>query len=267
MKRLVLGAVFALAAACHSRSSDAIVPVVDAAAVSAAPAASIAPASKSTSPATAVLREERTVTVDGVEETWRLEWRRPPLPSCMGDDWYTCPCNGEEFGEKGSLDLVRARPGEGEERLSLDALFEERDATLPRWQVDERERKSLKVPTQPELQKRALVKVMNVADYDHDGRATEFPLQVGSTPCGHQASVLVGIDRKNPKLHVFLASTTTKDDWMVLRPTEWDKVKEKVPQEFVELACGDHGSDEENSVRVTADDAGLHLTRSSGKCP
>lgn len=259
--------VCALAAACHSRSSDATAPMIDAAAESAAPAASAAPAPTSTSPATAVVREETTVTVDGVDETWRLEWRRPPLPSCMGDDWYTCPCNGEEFGEKGSLDLVRARPGAGEERLNLDALFEERDATLPRWQVSDKERKSLKVPTQLELQKRPLVKLMNVGDYDHDGRATEFTLQVSSTPCGHQASVLVGIDRRNPKLHVFLESTTTKDDWMVLRPTEWDKVKEKVPQEFVEVACGDHGADEENTVRVTADDAGLHLTHASGKCP
>ncbi|HEX7665285.1 MAG TPA: hypothetical protein VF407_12260, partial [Polyangiaceae bacterium] len=137
----------------------------------------------------------------------------------------------------------------------------------PRWQVDDKERKSLKVPAQAALQQRPIVKVMNVADYDHDGRATEFTLQVGSTPCGHQASVLVGIDKKNPRLHVFVNSTTTKDDWITLRPSEWEKVKEKVPQEFVEVACGDHGADEEQRVQVSGGASGLHLTNSSTKCP
>ena len=206
------------------------------------------------------------MTIDGVAEAWRLEWRRPPIPNCMGEEWYTCPCNGEEFGEKGDLDLVRQRPGEPEDRLGLNALFDDRDAVLPRWAPTERERKTLKVPSQADLQTRPLVSLLKFGDYDHDGRATEFLLQVESTPCGHQASVVVGVDRKNPKLHVF-SSVEALKDFLTLRPSEWEKVKTKLPQDFVETSCGDHGSDEEDSVTISIDAAGLHAEPHQKACP
>lgn len=214
----------------------------------------------------AVPREETKVTVDGVVETWRLEWRHPPVPTCMGDDWYTCPCSGFELGEKGDLDLVRERAGAPEERLGLDPFFENGDAILPRWAPTDKERKDLKVPTQAELQKRPLVKVMNLGDYDHDGRATEMVLQIGAGPCGHREAAVVGIDRKNPKLHVF-ASVEAPKDLLLLRPSEWEKAKAKLPQDFVELACGDHGSDEEDTLSLSVDAAGLHAKASRKPCP
>ncbi len=62
-----------------------------------------------------VVREEHAVTVGSAQESWRLEWRNPPklvcFPGTQHDDWYTCPCAGFQFAERGKLDLVRRYPG------------------------------------------------------------------------------------------------------------------------------------------------------------
>ena len=44
---------------------------------------------------------------------------------------------------------------------------------------------------------------MPLGDYDRDGRATEFVLQVDAGPCGHDTSLVVGISRDTPRLHAF----------------------------------------------------------------
>jgi hypothetical protein len=221
---------------------------------------------KSKSPPDAVVRESATVSVDGVDESWRLEWRHPPLPECMGDDWYTCPCAGFELGEKGDLDLVRQRPNAPEERLGLDSLFEDRDAKLPRWMPNETERAKLTVPSQASLQKRALVPVMKFADYDHDGRATEFVLQIAAFPCGHTTSVVVGIDKNKPKLHIF-SSVEAPKDWLTLESrSDWEKVRGPLPVTLVEVTCGDHGAEDEESVQISADAKGLHAEQRKKNC-
>jgi len=221
---------------------------------------------KSKSPVDAVVRESATVSVEGVDESWRLEWRHPPLPECMGDDWYTCPCAGFEFGEKGDLDLVRQKPNAPEERLALNSLFEERDARLARWQVNEAERNKLAVPSQAALQKRPLVSLMKFGDYDHDGRATEFVLQIAAFPCGHTTSVVVGIDKNKPKLHIFSSFEESKD-WLTLESrSDWEKVRGPLPVTLVEVSCGDHGAEDEESIQISADAKGLHTERRKKSC-
>jgi hypothetical protein len=221
---------------------------------------------KSKSPPDAVVRESVTVSVDGVDEAWRLEWRHPPLPECMSDDWYTCPCAGFELGEKGDLDLVRQKPNAPEERLSLDALYEDRDAKLPRWAPTQAERDTLAVPSQASLQTRPLVQVMKLGDYDHDGRATEFVLQIAAFPCGHTTSVVVGIDKNNPKLHIF-SSVEQPKDWLTLESrSDWEKVRGQLPVTLVEVSCGDHGADQEEGVQISADAKGLHAEHKTKPC-
>ena len=221
---------------------------------------------KSGSPPDAVVREEAKVTIDGVDESWRLEWRHTPLPECMSDDWYTCPCAGLEFGEKGDLDLVRLRPGLPEDRLALNALFEDRDAKLARWAPTGAERDKLVVPSQASLQKRPPVQIMKFDDYDHDGRATEFVLQIAAFPCGHTTSVVIGVDKKYPKLHIFSSFEAAKD-WLTLESrSDWEKVRGPLPVTLVEWNCGDHGSDAEESVQISADARGLHTTRRKKDC-
>ncbi|HEX7600595.1 MAG TPA: hypothetical protein VF316_03275 [Polyangiaceae bacterium] len=218
-------------------------------------------------PTAAVVREEKEVDVEGVKETWRLEWKAAPVPTCIDDSFYTCPCAGFAYGEKGDLDLVRARLGEPEERLRLNALFLESDAVIPRWAPSDAERKSLVAAKLADLASRPLVTVMKLGDYDHDGRATEFVLQVGAIPCGHQQTVVVGIDKKNPHLHALGTAEKPGAPVVFEHVADWEKVRGKLPVTLVETPCGDHGADEDTRVTVSADAQGLHVATSATKCP
>ena len=62
-----------------------------------------------------IIREERNIVIDGVEERWRLEWVSTPSPACappVEPGWMNCPCEGFAFGERGDLVLVRKKPGQ-----------------------------------------------------------------------------------------------------------------------------------------------------------
>ena len=75
-----------------------------------------------------VTRDERAVKVDGVEETWRLEWLGAPRLVCQPLDlsWPSCSCSGFAFGEAGGLDLVRLRDAGEIDRFHL-TLFSNAD--------------------------------------------------------------------------------------------------------------------------------------------
>ena len=72
------------------------------------------------------VREQRTLMVGGVAETWQLIWRGRPLPVCPPDDMdgsMTEPCSGLAYGEYGDLWLVRRRHGHEIERMDLKPIF------------------------------------------------------------------------------------------------------------------------------------------------
>ncbi len=217
---------------------------------------------------TAVLREEKTIEIDGVKETWRLEWIRPAAPTCMGDEALaSCPCAPFGFGEVGDLDLVRSRPGEPEDRMHLDPLFEDHDAKLRRWAPTPAEQKALKAPPLADLQARELAPLIAFGDYDHDGRATEFVLPVAAPACGHVQSVVLGIDKRNPKLHAFGTADKPGEPLVLERAGDWEKVKGKLPVELVEATCGDHGSEIETRVTISVDLSGLRAVPTEKRCP
>jgi hypothetical protein len=269
----------AVAAACSrstssssSASSSASAPAPLASSASApASAADVAPVSP---PSQAILREEKKVIVDGVTETWRLEWIRPPVPACMDSTWASCACAGFSFGEKGDLDLVRTRPGAPDERLHLSPLFDDGDARLPRWVVlpeeatQESAARLAKKPTVAEIQKRELVPVMKLADYDHDGRATEFVLQIAAYACGHTPSILVGIT-KTRGLQAFPAGDKPNEPLTLESAADWEKVKAKLPLTIASIKCGgpSAGVAEESSIKVVKTDAGLRATEEKRPCP
>jgi hypothetical protein len=228
-------------------------------------------------PADALIREERSVLVDGVAELWRLEWRSPPKAVCGPeggwDDWGMCPCAGFIFGEAGQLDLVRLRPGTPEDRLHLTPLFGAFEtpapgAVLRRWpefkgDTDRSEEDGFA----KSVRARSLAPLMELADYDHDGRATEFVLQVGAGPCGHRQAVVVGIDVRNPRLHA-LGTAERPDRPIVLQtPAAWESFRASRGQvEIEEWRCGDHGTEEEETVVLQADAKGIHAKRTKKKC-
>jgi hypothetical protein len=205
-----------------------------------------------------VLREERTVVVDGKQETWRLVWRSPPKLDCVDDSYWGCPCLGFAFGEAGRLELVRLRAGEPAEHLDLGRQ------SLRRWNPTKAEASAFGDPPPPleELQRRPVVKIMNIADYDHDGRATEFVLQTAAGPCFHTYAVLVGLERANDKLHVFHDA----EGDITISPGEWEKVRVSLPRSFVGVPCGDHGATEEARTRVWRDTNGLRTATTTRKC-
>ncbi len=217
------------------------------------------------------LREEAEVTVDGVKEKWRLEWTSTPSPSCvdekevgsLGSGSVTCSCAGFAFGEKGDLDLVRAQPGKAEERMHLGPLFDGGKARLQRWPVGNWAKTP---PSLADLAMRPLARVMKIADYDHDGRATEFVLQVDANACGHTPSVVVGISKNKPSLHAFATTDKPSEPLKLDRRSDWDKLAAKSPVSIVEVACGDHGADTETSLDLSADGE-LHAKEKTRKCP
>ena len=226
---------------------------------------------------TPTIREEHKVVVDGVEENWRLEWASPPKPACAPDDpaWSTCPCSGFAFGESGELVLVRKRPGGDEERFALTQLFagdfdapgNVGEVVLRRWDVHETDMdQSDSRDFAERVRARPLATVMRFGDYDHDGKATEFLLQVGTLPCGKQMSVAIGVSRQNPRLHAF-RTTEHPERPLVLQAWQWESLLgAKAPIKVTDWKCGDHGSDAETELELYVDTNGIHATISTYEC-
>jgi hypothetical protein len=225
-----------------------------------------------------VIREEHAVLVDGVEERWRLEWVSPPKPVCSPDDseeWRTCPCTGFAFGERGNLVLVRKKPGQADERFDLNKLFAEGldapaepgEAVLRRWDVDEKdldEKNSANFASH--VRARPNATVMRFGDYDHDGRATEFLLQVGTFPCGKKMCVAVGVSRHTPHLHVF-STVAHPERPLILQDWQWESLLRATgPIKVISWRCADHGSDTETELELSIKADGIHATNSEYQC-
>ena len=147
-----------------------------------------------------LVREEKSVAVDGATEVWRLVWKSAPGPACSADDVeaFTCPCTGFAFGEAGQIDLVRLKDGHEIDRLSLTPLFRDApvhpaEAIVQRWETHHGDITSDARQLTRRVHNRPVVSVMDLADYDHDGRSTEFFLQTGTLPCGKRVGVVIGL--------------------------------------------------------------------------
>jgi hypothetical protein len=223
------------------------------------------------------VREEHTVVVDGVEEQWRLEWAGPTHPTCAPGEpeWMTCPCSGFAFGESGNLWLVRKRPGQEDELLLLNRFFtgqfdspaDEGVAVLRRWDLDKTDIDDADEPEfATRVKARPVATVMSFADYDHDGRPTEFLLQVGTLPCGKRMSIAIGISRRNGRVHAF-TTVENPEQPLVLQASQWEALLQaKTPQKVLDWKCGDHGSETETELELSADAQGIHATRIEYAC-
>jgi hypothetical protein len=111
------------------------------------------------------------------------------------------------------------------------------------------------------------VTVMHIADYDHDGRATEFPLQIGAGPCGNYPTILVGITRRFPYLHVFGTVLHPKEPLALRDSSQWDTVlhaRRKVM--LIQIPCGIHADEEQTEYELRVDKEGIHATRIVYSC-
>ena len=228
-----------------------------------------------------VLREQRSLSVAGVAETWQLVWAAPPQPACGPEDVATatsCPCSGTAYGEAGMLALVRKRGVAEIERLALNPLFGQFDgppdadgmATLIRWPVLDGDlaRAGKNDPTlAAEIARRPAPTIMRFADYDHDGAETEFLLPVGTLPCNKVQYAAVGISAQDPHLHAF-GSAVHPDAMLAMPLAAWHALLVRPGATTVPLwACGDHGSDRRSELIVSAGKNGIQAHERDFSCP
>jgi hypothetical protein len=227
--------------------------------------AAVALGGASTPPAEHI-REQRTVTVGGVKEVWRLVWTGKPSLMCSPHEAemaITCPCSGWAYGEAGDLSLVRLRDGKPVDRMRLGPLYGKYDypagevapgqAYLQRWAVrdgdwDRRQDSTLAA----EIMRRRPTTIMQLADYDHDGRATEFLIQVGTLPCGKRQFAAVGVSAKAERLHA-LGSPAHAGKALVMPLRAWQALlKTARPKPLIIWECDDHGSEVRSVLEVSA---------------
>jgi len=224
-----------------------------------------------------MIREQVTLKIGGIEEVWRLQWTSPPQPACDVDDigWPTCPCAGFAFGERGNLDLVRLRGGKEIEQLPLTPMFEPviwdwgRTAIVPRWPVLDGDDEA-SIPDSEAFavvaHSRDTVPIMVLRDYDHDGHATEFALQVDSVACGKRMEVVIGVSSRNPRLHVF-GTAEHPERPLVMRRDHWLALADASASiTRVDWPCGDHGSDTETELELSAAAGDIHATKRFYEC-
>jgi len=102
---------------------------------------------------------------------------------------------------------------------------------------------------------------MQFGDYDHDGRATEFMLLIGSSPCGHNAAVVVGLTRGHPTIGA-LTSTAHPERPLILESRIWEAFLHSTGSvNAPEILCGDHAADEETDVQLRTSNGGIVASR------
>ena len=238
--------------------------------------------------AVSLVRAQKTLVVNGARESWRLQWDAVPDSACGPEDMavaLACPCSGFAYGEVGKLVLVRMRKGTTPERLELASFFQGQgapgsvggagDAVVQRWRPkpatahDEEDdwHHAADFDFIKRVHARGSTEVLKLADYNHDGQATEFLLQVGAGGCGKHQMVLVGVSRYNPHLHVF-ASAEAPDQPLTLLAPVWAAVlRSPKPAHVMESSCDDPEREVESSLTVAARRGVFHVQRETRACP
>jgi hypothetical protein len=218
------------------------------------------------------LRESRTVTIDGVRQSWRIVWRGKPKSECGPEQSWNCPCRAFFYGERGSAELVRSRPGHPDETLSLAEAFISNgdwgigyagESILQRWlrndgdgEIEDRKALARSVRARPS------VPLMEFRDYNHDGWAAEFLLPVDTSGCADLRAVVIGVTRRQNRLHVF-SSAAAPDHPLFLQPGAWQALlsgRDATPVTSVEVACGFRGAGSQSEVELTTIDGGIFAT-------
>jgi hypothetical protein len=231
-----------------------------------------------------LVREQHAVQVHGAYETWKLEWDALPASACGPDDVavaLACPCSGFAYGEAGHLLLVRLRPGANREVLDLTDFYRHELlpvpgnlAVLQRWlpvpatahDEDDDWHHASDFNFLARVRSRGAAPVMRIGDYNHDGEASEFLLQVGAQGCGQHLMVLVGVSKYNARAHVF-ASADAPEAPLELDAQTWEAVRRSAqPIRILESRCDGHAGQVESEVRVEARRGIFHVQRATHLC-
>ena len=108
---------------------------------------------------------------------------------------------------------------------------------------------------------------MRFADYDRDGEATEFLIQVGTLPCGKWQFAAVGVSAREPRLHA-LSSAAKPDAPLIMPLAAWQALlRSPGPEAVATWTCGDHGSESRNELIVSADNGEIYVRGRELSCP
>ncbi|CAN5638923.1 hypothetical protein BH10PSE14_BH10PSE14_00150 [soil metagenome] len=226
------------------------------------------------------VREQRTLMVGGVAETWQLIWRGRPLPVCPPDDMdgsMTEPCSGLAYGEYGDLWLVRKRHGREIERMDLKPIFGrfqypdadklEGKAWLQRRAMKLSDIERAGPAFLAEVSKRPITTIMKFADYDRDGHATEFLIQVGTFGGGVRLFAGVGVSKRDPHLHA-LSSAEKPGVPVEMQYRPWRTLlTASKPTRLTTWQCDDHSSAVQQDLIVWARRGDIHFKEILLRCP
>ena len=110
-------------------------------------------------------------------------------------------------------------------------------------------------------------RVMRLADYDRDGLASEFLIQVSAGPCGHTDYIAVGVSRTNPRLHA-LGTARHPTAALAMPGAAWEALLHSPGEVHVTVSpCGDHGSEERNELALSANAGVINATQRNFSCP
>lgn len=225
------------------------------------------------------LREQRAVTIGGAAESWQLVWQGKPRSICGPEDVetaITCPCTGFAYGELGKLALVRQRGGQEVDRMDLGVLFSDLPAdnadglaAMPWRPVASTDFDRAADGASPaflaEVARRPGPRVMKLADYDRDGMASEFLVQVAAGPCGHTEYAAVGVSKASGRLHA-LSSKANPAAPLVLPAAAWRAMLGAGPGRVVNYRCGDHGTEQQEELAVSARGGAISVQRVLREC-
>ncbi|HVW28072.1 MAG TPA: hypothetical protein VHC69_22065 [Polyangiaceae bacterium] len=231
------------------------------------------PVPPASAPPQPTVHEERDVRVGNVVENWRIQWRHEPAVACFG---WSCSCSQFMFGRRGQADLIRSRPGVLDDVFPLEELFDGHfgldlpthglnEAILRTWSTQAGDETGDGVD-EAVVRARPRVTVMDLHDYDRDGRATEFVLPVGGAGCAFHHYVAVGISRSMPWLHV-LGTAAHPAVPLELSWAGWDLLQKSRGGTYVDVECGFRGADEQLEITLRADAAGIHENWVRYACP
>lgn len=202
-------------------------------------------------PPESLVRDAKEIVVAGKKEQWSLEWRTAPSFTCVDAGWLSCPCLNIAFGEIGDLYVIRRREGAPEERALL------KDMALQHWPVYEADSERYSVAMDMEVaRKRPAVPILEFDDYDHDGRATEFIIDHGSTPCMAHETMVVGSTVREAKPHLLTLKGHPDTPLVLNGRWQWEAIRDASRAqlsrgiELVQSVCGNHGSGAEYTYVV-----------------
>lgn len=152
------------------------------------------------------IREERVAAVDGGEEVWQLVWLGPVRDFCEAvspELALTPACAGLAHGQAGRLLLRRLRGGAVLDQFDPAPAFQSmgdgwtdgwsmlprhatREDDYERWLEDEGA--FLRA-----VKERPPARVLDLADYDRDGKALEFLMRTQADPSGKPLYAAVGL--------------------------------------------------------------------------